>query len=372
MSKPIRVLHYLTEGIDCGGIESFLINVYRNIDINEIQFDFMAYCPKKNMYEEEIIERGGRIYKLRTPIKNIYNHLKEVDKILKEHREYKIIHIHTDYAISYFVAKIAKKYGINVIIHSHQTKVMNKKFLIHKLLKRMQSNVADVKLACSMAAAEWMFTRKDNKNGNVKIINNAIDVEKFIYNEQTRNKIRNELGIQDKFVIGHVGRLTAQKNQKFLIEIYNEIYKRNKESVLLIIGNGRLEQKLKEQVKKLHIENNVIFLSNINNVNEYYQAMDVFVLPSLYEGLGIVNIEAQTSGLKTIVSDVVPKEANIINKNFITIPLKENAKYWATEILKCNNNYKREDMSKIVTEKGYNIKQQANKLMNLYKEYLRE
>lgn len=262
----------------------------------------------------------------------------------------------------------AKKYNIKVkILHSHQNKYSDN--ILHSIrnypLVAMGKKLATNRIACSNLAGKFLF-----KNEKFDIINNAIEVEKFIYNEQTRNKIRTELGIQNKFVIGNIGRLTEQKNQKFLIDIFNEIYKENKESILLIIGNGKLEKKLKQQARKLNIEKNILFLSKISNINEYYQAMDVFVLPSIYEGVGIVNIEAQASGLKTIVSDVVPKEANIVNENFITISLNKNARYWATQILKFNNNYERKDVSQIVTKKGYNIHEQSNKLLNLYKKYL--
>ena len=317
----------------------------------------------------KIKENGDNVFVFpKISITNFIKAYKQLDNFFKSNK-YDIIHCNMpNMAFIYFY--FAKKYNIKVrILHSHQNKYSDN--ILHSIrnypLVAIGKKMATNSIACSKLAGEFLF-----KNEKFDILNNAIDVEKFIYNEQTRNKIRKELGIQNKFVIGHVGRLTAQKNQKFLIEIYNEIYKRNKESVLLIIGNGKLEQKLKEQVKKLHIENNVIFLNNINNVNEYYQAMDVFVMTSLYEGLPVVGIEAQTSGLKTFFSTNITKEASIDNKLTKFISLNCDVKYWATEILKCNNNYKREDMSKIVTEKGYNMKQQANKLMNLYKEYLRE
>ena len=318
---------------------------------------------------EKIRENGDNVFVFpKISITNFIKVYKQLDNFFKSNK-YDIIHCNMpNMAFIYFY--FAKKYNVKVrILHSHQNKYSDN--ILHSIrnypLVAIGKKMATNRIACSKLVGEFLF-----KNEKFDILNNAIDVEKFIYNEQTRNKIRNELGIQNKFVIGNIGRLTAQKNQKFLIEIYNEIYKRNKESVLLIIGNGKLEQKLKKQVKKLHIKNNVIFLNNINNVNEYYQAMDVFVMTSLYEGLPVVGIEAQTSELKTFFSTNITEEASIDNKLTKFIPLNCDAKYWATEILKCNNNYERKNMSKIVKEKGYDIHEEKEKLKELYNRYIIE
>lgn len=331
--------------------------------------DFLVHNISDTQTEEILESNGNKVFLLPkiTP-NNFISIYKELDSLFKNNK-YDIIHCNMpNMAFVYFY--FAKKYNIKVrILHSHQNKYSDN--ILHSIrnypLVLLGKNMATNRIACSNLAGSFLF-----KKEKFDIVNNAIDVKKFVYNSETRQIIRSKLGIQNKFVVGNIGRLTAQKNQIFLIEVFNEIYKMNKDSVLLIIGTGKLEKQLKAKVKKLNLEQNVFFIKETNNINEYYQAMDVFVLPSLYEGVGIVNIEAQASGLKTIVSDVVPKEANIVEENFITISLNKPSKCWASEILKFNNNYKRRDYSEIVVQKGYDIHEQAEKLINLYKEYIKE
>lgn len=330
--------------------------------------DFLVHDITDINTKEEVEKNGDNVFLFpKLSITNFIEICNKIDKFLTNNK-YDIIHCNMpNMAFIYFY--FAKKHNIKVrILHSHQNKYSDN--ILHSIrnypLAKIGKRLATNRIACSNLAGKFLF-----KNEKYDIINNAIEVEKFIYNKETRNQIRKKLGIQNKFVIGNVGRFTSQKNQDFLIDIYSEIYKKNSESILIIIGDGKLEKRLKSKAKKINLEKNIIFLSKINDVNKYYQAMDAFVLPSIYEGLPVVGIEAQTAGLKTYLSTNITKETSINDRLTTFIPLEKGPKYWATEILNADNNYKRENMSKIVTQRGYNIHEQSQKLISLYKKYVK-
>ena len=197
------------------------------------------------------------------------------------------------------------------------------------------------------------------------IVNNGIDTEKFVFDKQVRDKIRTGLKIENKFVVGHIGRFSYQKNHEFLIDIFNEVYKKNSNAVLLLLGCGELEKQIREKVHILGLDKAVIFNGTVSNANEFYQAMDCFVLPSHFEGLGIVAVESQASGLKTLCSDVVPKEAQITNLlEFMS--LSDTAEAWAEKVLSYDNRYGRRDMSDEIKKSGFDIKYSAKQLEGLY------
>ena len=360
--EPIRIAHVIGKMVG-GGVESFIMNYYRHIDKTKIQFDFIIDSDSTVVPKEEIEKLGGRIIEI-PPYQKIFSSIKTLKKVFIENN-YRIVHSHLN-ALSVFPLFAAYLAKVPVrIAHSHSTTNRKewKKNIIKNILKPFSKIFSTDYFACSEHAARWLFGNKILKKGKVKIIHNAIEVDKFKYNEEIRNKIRKELQIENKFVLGHVGRFVQQKNHEFLIDIFKEVYKENKNAVLLLIGDGPLENKIKEKVKKYGLEKEVYLLGIKENVNELMQAMDVFVFPSLYEGLGIVLIEAQRSNLPCVVSSEIPKEA-FINENVNAIELNKIEK-WKKFVLELNKSNERATME----IKEYDINFSKNKLEKIYMNY---
>lgn len=360
MSEPIRILH-IVQKMEAGGTQAFLMNLYRNIDRNKIQFDFLVEYEEKEFYDDEIISLGGKIYytNFRKTL-NVFKFKKTLFNILKEHPEYRIVHIHAT-AIGKICTDTAKKCGVKTIIaHTHNNSaVKDWKYYPKILLRKLYTSGPTDFFACSEDAGKYTF-----KNKKFTVIYNAIDINKFLFKQEVREDIRKELNIEDKFVIGNIGRLHEQKNQSFLIDIFYEILKKKENTILLIVGKGPLENDLKQKVSNLGIDNKVYFLGNRKDIERIYQGMDVFVLPSLFEGLGIVAIEAQASGLPVIASTGVAKEANITD-NIQNINLNEPIGVWVDAICKAKVK-NRKDIENIVKNSKFNIKNNANFLQEFY------
>lgn len=369
--EPIRVAHVVGKWVG-GGVEAVVMNYYRNIDHNKIQFDFIFDDDSNGIPYDEIESLGGKVF-LIPPYQKVFKYQKELQKVLKK-GNYKIVHSHIN-ALSVFPLRAAKKVGIPVrIAHSHSTtnKVEWKKNLLKLILRPFSKVYATDYFACTEHAGRWLFGNKTFEQGQVYVLNNAIDVDKFKYSEITRKNKRKELNINDDtIVIGHIGRFVEQKNHKFLIEIFEKIYKEKPDSVLLLIGQGPLELDIRKQVKDLGLQNSVLFLGQRNDTNELYQAMDLFIFPSLYEGLGMVLIEAQASGCYCIASTEVPKDAKL-TENCKFINLNDNAIQWSQYILNDLDKVstmRRIDCSDFITKSGYNIRKEN---INLEKYYLKE
>ena len=349
-----------------GGVEAVTINYFRNIDKNKVQFDFICDEDSTNIPYEEIERMGGKVIIIPSYSKTFKYH-KALKRVLKE-GNYKIIHsnINTLSVFSLFAAKCA---GVPVrIAHSHSTtnKKEKKKNLMKQVLRPFSKVFATNYMCCSELAGRWLFGDKEYDKGNVYLLNNAIDLDKFKYNATLRKKKRKELGIKDDtLVIGHLGRFVAQKNHTFLIDIFNEIHKKNNNSILLLAGQGPLEEEIKNKVKDLNLDDSVKFLGQRNDANELYQAFDVFLLPSLYEGLPVVGVEAQATGLLCYLSDDMTKETKVLDiTKFMS--LNNTPEEWAKNILKDVKKYKRIDTSKEMTAKNFNIKEEAKKLEEYY------
>ena len=355
----IGVLHCVV-GMNYGGYETFIMNVYRNIDRTKVQFDFLTSLP--GVFDEEIKNLGGKIYRIPFITKvGPFAYKRNLDKFFKEHPEYTIVHSHMD-KFSGSVMRSAKKAGVKTrIAHSHNTQ--NEGGIAYQLVKdyygRMVNPNCTDRFACSQPAADWMF---EEKGKNAVVVYNGIDVSHYFPNSDTRSTVRNKLNVENNYVVGHVGRFTHQKNHSFLIDVFNEIKKLKPEAKLLLIGIGDLVDEVKEKTRSLGIENDVIFYGTANNVNELMQAMDTFILPSLHEGLGIVLIEAQCAGLYCTASSEVPSLAKITD-NIQFISLAEPAEKWAQAVLEA----KTVPVDRqALTDCGYNINKTASFLQDFY------
>ena len=269
-----------------GGVESVVMNYYRNIDKDKIQFHFLCDEDSTNIPYEEIEKLGGKVIVI-PPYQKLFKYQKELYRIFKENN-YKIIHSHIN-ALSVFPLRIAKKAGVPIrIAHSHSTsnKKEWKKNILKMILRPFSKLYANNYFACTEYAGKWLFGKKVVERKELNVINNAIDLKKFEFNENTREDLRKELGIkEDVLVIGHVGRFMKQKNHEFLIDVFEKSIKQDDNIYLILVGQGPLEDKIKEMAKEKGIEYKILFLGQRNDVNKLYQAMDIFVLPSLYEGL---------------------------------------------------------------------------------------
>lgn len=349
-----------------GGVEAVVMNYYKNIDRDKVQFDFICDDDSTNIPYDEIEKLGGKVI-LIPPYQKVLKYHKELKKILKA-GEYKIVHSHIN-TLSFFSLWAAKSAKVPVrVAHSHSTTnpKERKKNLMKQVLRPFSKVFATHYMCCSELAGRWLFGDKEYDKGNVYLLNNAIDLEKFKYDENVRKNKRNELGIDDEtLVIGHIGRFVAQKNHQFLIDIFYEIHKKHPKSILLLAGQGPLQEEIKAKVDRLGIDNSVRFLGQRSDANELYQAFDVFLLPSLYEGLPVVGVEAQAAGLLCVLSDDMTKETKVLKSTHF-LSLSNKADYWADEILKTSEIFKRENTQEEISRNNFNIKLEAQKLEQRY------
>ena len=369
--EPIRIAQIIGKWLG-GGVESVVMNYYRHIDRTKIQFDFICDEDSTNIPYDEIEQLGGRVI-LVPPYQKVFEYQKDLIKIFKDNN-YKIVHSHLN-TLSVFPLRAAKKAGVPVrIAHSHSTtnKKEWKKNLLKQILRPFSKVYATDYMCCSELAGRWLFGNKEYDKGNVYLLNNAIDLDKFKYDEQLRNKKRKELNIKDDtLVIGHVGRFVEQKNHRFLIDIFNEVHKQKENSILLLVGQGPLMEEMKEKVKTLGIKDSVKFLGQRNDINELYQVFDVFCLPSLYEGLPVVGIEAQATGLLCVLSDDMTKETKVLNETEF-LSLKQSASVWAKIILnKQLMLLDKNNTTKKMSAVGYDINIESFKLEKIYKKLIK-
>lgn len=364
--KPIRIAQIMGKWVG-GGVEAVVMNYYRNIDKEKIQFDFIFDNDSKDIPYEEIQALGGKVI-LVPPYQKVFKYHKELKKVLKE-GNYKIVHSHIN-TLSVFSLYAAKKAGVPVrIAHSHSTtnKKEWKKNLLKQVLRPLAKKYATHYFACTEHAARWMFNDKEVNKENVYILNNAIDLDKYKYSKKLRDKKREELGIKENtFVIGHIGRFVKQKNHELIIDVFNEIHKENKNAILLLVGQGPLMDEIKEKVKELKLTRYVKFLGQRSDANELYQVFDAFFFPSLYEGLGMVAIEAQVSGLPCVVSTEVPSIAKVTDC-LEFLELEDTINTWKNTILD-KVNEKRKSHIEEVRKAGYDIKEEVKKLEKKYRE----
>jgi len=375
MKTPIRVAHVIGK-MSFGGAETVVMNYYRNIDREKIQFDFIVLEESDLPCKDEIESLGGRIIIIPSYNK-IASHLKELKRVFKENN-YHIVHSHIN-TLSIFPLCIAKMCNIKTrIAHVHSTagKAQPIRNIIKYILRPFSKIFSTDYFACTKYAGNWLFGKKTFMEKGI-VINNAVDLEKFKYDENIRTELRKELKIENKFVIGHVGRFVKVKNQGFIVDIFNEIQKEKGNSILLFIGDkyGSTGDKhastfdeLKCKVKKLNLEGKVIFLPPRNDIHKIYQAFDLFLFPSLYEGLGMVLIEAQIAGLPCITSDAVPADAKISNlATFLS--LSKTADYWSKKCIELSD-VKRKSHVDEAKKNSFDIVEEAKKLEKIYTNYI--
>ncbi|MCL2400719.1 MAG: glycosyltransferase family 1 protein [Defluviitaleaceae bacterium] len=365
MEEPIRVAQIIGKAIQTG-VDTMMMNYYRNIDRNQVQFDFFMDGLEPTIYDDEIPALGGRIFKLPPYEKNMRDNLRTFREILQKH-PYKIVHSHMN-ALSVFWLREAKKAKVPVrIAHSHSTasrgeglRVMMK-YSLRPLSKMYPTHLA----ACSQHAGTWLF----GKNTPAFIIYNAFEVDSFRFDSTVRDTVRTELNLTDKYVIGHAGRFVYQKNHHFLINVFKEVLDYNPQAVLLLIGDGDLRKEAENQTKALEISDSVVFLGTRKDMHLMYQAMDVFALPSNFEGLGMVAVEAQVSGLPCFLSEAVPREAGLV-KQVTFLPLK--IQDWAAQIIALKPDGLSEQRNNPLVIDNFDIQQAAPRLCEYYKTTIKE
>lgn len=369
----IRVLHKLP-GLSVGGVEKIIISWQENLNMDNIKFDYLIDSNENIFYEDKVVRLGSKIENLKLDkskgnkiLKLVYKQVKTY-KFLKK-TNYNIIHIHEspfNTAVTLLIAKIA---GVKIrIAHSH-TNFYNQKNILGKLLlnltTRLNSILATKGISCSEEAKDFMFNKRSNNQQKFTILNNGIDSKNYKFNLEIRNKIRGELNLNGKFVLGNVSRFVIEKNHLFMIEILFEIKKKYIDTCLILVGEGPEKEEIYNKVRELKLEENIIFLGVKENVNEILQAMDVFLFPSVCEGFGIAAIESQATGLITFCSTNVPNIVDV-SKYYKSLNIEVGAKVWANEIIKYKDGYKRENMMNNMIENRVDIKSIANYLENMY------
>lgn len=360
----MRVLHIAIDTV-MGGIESFLLNVYSRIDRSKIKFDFIEYGDIKREFDYQYSDLGAKIYKISDRKKHPLLSAKELKNVIKS-GGYSVVHIHKNSLSDMSAVKICQNLNVPaVIIHSHNSGRDNKAIVMLHKWNRFFVDMKNIhKFACSVKAAEWMY----GSDKSVTIINNGIDTKRFAFNPKIRTIIRAQLNIENNFVIGSTGRLTEQKNPFFAIELIHKLRKIDKKYKLLWVGDGVLKNAVQEQIKKYHEEGGVIFTGAVDNPENYYQAMDIFIMPSFYEGFPIAAIEAQDAGLPCILSENITSEAQLTEdvylRNLDTIDK------WIEIIHKIEEkNFYRKSNRMLLYQQGFDINSTVEFLEKFYLKY---
>lgn len=360
--EPIRVLQVVTH-MERGGLETMLMNYYRHIDREKVQFDFLVHRSQRAAYDDEIEALGGVIYRLPRLVPWSRSYRKALDAFFAEHKEYQVVHVHQD-CLSAIILKAAKKQGIPVrIAHSHNSNQDKNLLYPVKLFYRCWiPKYATQLFACGKDAGDWMFC-----GAPYTVLNNAIDASAYRYNSVVAKQMRHSLSIpEDALVLGHVGRFSPQKNHEFLIDIFVACCQKVQNAYLLLVGEGGLKTQIEEKVQNLGLQDRVIFTGVRSDVQDLLQAMDVFVFPSLYEGLPVTMVEAQAAGLPCLISDGVPIECKM-TELVRQIPLDASPEAWADTIVTVCGERGMDTLGQIQSA-GFDVRENARWLQNFYLE----
>lgn len=366
MQEPIRVLNLFTI-MNRGGAETMVMNYYRHMDRSRVQFDFLVHREERGAYEDEIEALGGRIYRM-PPVRpwTAHSYRKAIRHFFAEHPEYRILHAHMS-ELGLYAFQVAKQMDIPVrICHAHNCPHgIDLKSPVRWYMKTLMRPYITHHFMCGQESGEWLFGKK-YANEFVQM-NNAIDSTAFVYDPARRREVRQALSLpEDVSVVGHVGRFNKQKNHPFLIDVFSAYLDLEPNAVLLLVGNGSGMQTIQRKAEKLGIADKVCFLGSRGDVPDLMQAMDVFVFPSLFEGLGIALVEAEASGLPCVVSNVIPPESYVTDLVF-PLKLTDAPMKWA-EVIQNKMNRCRADTSQQIAAHGFDIRSEACKLQQFYLE----
>lgn len=360
-TTPERILIENTT-MDRGGAETFIMNLYRSLDRERFQFDFVLHCDYRSSYEDEILSLGGRVFKL--PPYVFFNeraYRKAYEEFFKTHPEYRIIHGHNVNSASVYL-DVANRCGLKTIAHCHcSSNGSGPLAWIRDFKKRNLSEIAKYRFACSREAGLWAYGR----NSSFRVIKNGIITERFIWNEDRRKETRNTLGIgPDTVVLGNVGRLQKEKNQSFAIKVFRDFHTHTPDSELIITGTGPLEKELRSLARSLDLEDSVLFTGVRSDVGDLLCAMDVFLFPSIFEGLPLTLIEAQCSGLPCVVSDTITDEVDITGLMRRISPSSPVGNW--TDAIKESLSIPRQNRLETIRDAGFDISQTAAEMEQFY------
>lgn len=358
INAPKRTL-CIVSSMNRGGAETFLMKVYRALDKGKYQMDFGVTEPGE--YDKEIESLGGRIYFIPAKSKNLFKSFSCIKKIVKSNRYNSVLRT-SQQSLATIDLIAAKRGGAKKLIYrSSNSGLTNKGIgsIVNKIFSILPKIVPNLKIAPSTEAAEFVFGKNSVKKGKVSIVPNGIDYSLFKFSNEKREELRDKLNLKEKTVVGHVGRFNRQKNHEFLLDVFNEMHKKDKNCYLLLIGKGELEKNIRQKIGDLGLNDFVTIIEPVANINEYYMAMDVLVFPSFFEGMPNVIIEAQASDLPCVVSDNITKEANISGK-LIYKDISSSPKEWADVALNLVGK-EREDNKIIFSKNGYILTENIDK-----------
>lgn len=359
----IRILHVLG-GLERGGAETMVMNLYRAIDRTQIQFDFIIHTEEHQAYYSEICDLGGKIYSFpKYNGKNYFAVKKNWNSFFVNHPEYKILHSHIRSYASLYIP-VAKKHGVKTIIHSHSTS-NGKGFLsiVKRFMQYPLRNQADFFMGCSKEAGEWLFGKKVVKSDRYFMLQNAIDVEAYRFNDVIREKYRSELGLKDELTFIHVGRFHPAKNHEFLLTVFAEIHKRNDNTKLILVGDGDLRPEIERQISDLQLGSSVILTGSRSDVPKLLQAADCFLFPSRWEGLPVTVVEAQASGMPCLISNRITKDVNV-SPLVKYLSIDNGADIWVNSLDEID--YSRQDAIELIKNARFDISSTAIWLQNFY------
>ena len=371
--EKIRVLEMMGEGIAHGGEEAFISNILTNMDMEGLEIDWLTpYQCKNQFYREQLGKKGGRVFEFGlsyVPGKSRRHIIAPLNTFFSEHH-YDVVHIHSgSISVLSYASQIASKHGIKkIIVHSHLGgKKSVKSAIVKAAFSPLMVRYPTIYMACSMEAANMKFPPQI-VNNQLILINNGINLEKYIYDPETNERIRTELNIpEDARVIGHVGRFNPEKNHQYIIKCFKKVLEKERNCYLLFVGDGELLEDIKQKTRELSIEDNVRFAGYVNNISDYYKAMNLFVFPSLYEGFPISALEAQATGIPCIISDKIDKDTAVC-PNVYSLPIENSdVEKWVDTI--CEHLYEAPlEQQALLKSKGFDIKDTANQIRKIYME----
>lgn len=363
MDEPLRVLHIVGK-MDYGGRETAIMKIYRSIDKSRVQFDFLVQTIDTCAYDEEIKSLGGLIH--RVPYKRkkfgaILNRFSEIKSITSSQR-YSIVHRHTHNAAHALIDLLAARCGgaKALVVHSSSTST-DRDILLHSVARHFLGKIASHRLAVSTAAGIHMY-----KNSEFTVYPNALDTRSFSYDSDARERTRNELGFEGKFVVGHIGRFSKEKNHELLVDVFCDVYKRDNNAHLLLVGDGPLRQNVEKRLNSLHLSESATLIRASSEIPSMLNAMDVLVFPSLYEGFPNVVLEAQCTGLPCILSDTITEEIRL-TEDVKQLSILDGVESWVERVLEYRY-YDRVDNSAILAERGYDINELCGLMLSFYEE----